>query len=109
MLSQPYAPCMKMLLLIFCVNALAAGLAVAQTELAAPANPTLELTRLRHELERRRAEALRPVAFWYRAQLEALQKTSADQSPEAKEARAKALAAAREAFWQDDQPELRQA
>ena len=100
-----------LLIIITCISASAAALVSAEpstpivtTSIAHPLN---ELTRLQQEFDGRRATAMRPVAAWYRARLEALQRT--EQSPDALEAIAKALATARETFWQDDQPELRQA
>lgn len=101
---------MKALLIITCISASLAMLALCEPD-TSPATGTVphpldELTRLQEEFDRRRAAALRPVTSWYRARLEALQNT--EHSPEATEAIAKALAAARETFWQDDQPELRQ-
>jgi len=61
----------------------------------APPNP---LEQLRAEYERRRADALRPATAWYRAQLELL-------GHELAKERTKVA----ETFWEDDQPELRQA
>lgn len=64
-----------------------------------------DLQRLNQEYERRRAEALRPVTAWYRAQLEALAKSLEKEGQAVAEARGKAA----ESSWQDDQPELRRA
>jgi len=71
--------------------------------------PQPEIERLQQEFERRRAEALRPVAAWYREQLEKLQKKLLSEAPGSEAKVAEALRAAREAFWQQDQPELKQA
>ena len=71
--------------------------------------PQTELDRLQQEFERRRAEALRPVAAWYREQLETLRKKLSAETPGSEARVAEALKAAREAFWQQDQPELKQA
>lgn len=73
------------------------------------AQPQPEIERLQQEFERRRAEALRPVAAWYREQLETLQKKLSAEAPGSETKLAEALKAAREAFWQQDQPELKQA
>ncbi len=77
---------------------------------ATRAEPALnELKCLKQEHDRRRAAALRPLAGWYRSRLEELQRRAAD-SPESTRAEiAQAVAAARESFWQEDQPELREA
>jgi hypothetical protein len=56
------------------------------------------LEQLQAEYERRRADALRPVTAWYRAQLEIL-------GHQIEKERTKVA----ETFWQDDQPELKQA
>lgn len=56
------------------------------------------LKQLQAEYERRRADALRPVTTWYRAQLEIL-------GIQVEKERTKMA----ETFWQDDQPELKQA
>ena len=68
-----------------------------------------ELDRLQQEFERRRAEALRPVSAWYREQLETLQKKLFTEAPGSEVKVAETLKAAKEAFWQEDQPELKQA
>jgi len=102
---------MKTILLITCLSASLAALASSEL-IVSPATPATpkpltELTRLQKEFDQRRSTAIRPVMAWYRAQLEALQRT--EQSAEAQQAITKALKAAREAFWQNDQPELWQA
>jgi hypothetical protein len=111
--KQPYRPRVKMFLLVTCLSAFTTRLAFAEPAIgigtATTDQPPSELARLQQEFDRRRAEALRPVASWYRAQLEALQRTLSDQPPVTQTAIAKALAAARETFWQDDQPELKKA
>ena len=71
--------------------------------------PQPEIVRLQQEFERRRAEALRPVAAWYREQLETLQKKLFTEEPGSEAKVAEVLKAAKEAFWQEDQPELKQA
>lgn len=105
---------MKIFVLIICLSASMAGLALSdsgvQTAPTAPADqPSPEFARLQQEFAKRRAEALRPAVTWYRAQLEALQRKLRDEPAATQAALAQALAAARETFWQDDQPELRQA
>ena len=102
---------MKTFILVTCLSASIAGLAFSEPGIQTTTTdqPPSELARLKQEFEKRRADALRPVATWYRAQLEALQRRLADEPPATQRAIAQALAAARETFWQDDQPELRQA
>jgi hypothetical protein len=56
------------------------------------------LEQLQAEYERKRADALRPVTTWYRAQLEVL-------GHQIEKERTNVA----ETFWQDDQPELKQA
>jgi hypothetical protein len=68
-----------------------------------------EIERLRHDFDRQRAKALRPVLGHYIAQLEALQKSLLERNRAAEGEIADALKAARDDFGQDDQPELRQA
>ncbi|EDY16804.1 hypothetical protein CfE428DRAFT_5613 [Chthoniobacter flavus Ellin428] len=102
---------MKTVLIVSCLSAFIGISAFSEpdtaTATAAIPHPLNEATRLQQEFESRRAAALRPVLAWYRARLEALQQT--EESPEAQEAIARALTSARETFWQEDQPELRQA
>lgn len=68
-------------------------------------SPT-ELERLQQDYARKRAEALRPVAAWYREQLEVLQKQLLTDSPGSEAEVAEVLRTAKEKFWQEDQPEL---
>ena len=68
--------------------------------------PISELVRIQREFSRRRAIALRPLDRWYRDELQALRQTRSGQSPAIQAELVKALASAREMFWQDDQPEL---
>jgi hypothetical protein len=102
---------MKASLLVACLSVSIVALAWAHPEIppTPPDAPPPELARLQQELEKRRADALRPVEAWYRAQLEAMERKQTDLSPEAKAALTKALAAARAKVWEADQPELRQA
>ena len=102
---------MKLFLLITCLSAFIINTAFSEpgARTALPLDPHSELARLQQEFDRRRADALRPVGCWYRAELEALQQSASEQSPEIQNEITKALALARETFWQDDQPELRQA
>jgi len=102
---------MKAILIVSCLSAFLGTAAFAEPEAPAASaakSPAFnEVARLQEEFDRRRATALRPVLAWYRASLEELQQT--EESPEAQEAIARALKSTRETFWQDDQPELRQA
>jgi hypothetical protein len=102
---------MKAFLVASCFTGLISASALSDPAIrtATTDQPSPELARLQQEFDRRRAEALRPVVTWYRAQLEALQRTLSEQPPAAKTAITQALAAARETFWADDQPELKQA
>jgi hypothetical protein len=67
--------------------------------------PPSPLEQLRADYERRRADALRPVTAWYRAQLEVLGHQLKKEEQNVTEERTKVA----ETFWQDDQPELREA
>src|SRR4051812_33435006 len=69
------------------------------------ATPPTKLQKLNAAYERKRAEALRPVTAWYRAQLEALGREIQQEQRQVEQAK-RQLA---ETFWADDQPELRAA
>jgi hypothetical protein len=73
------------------------------------APPVPELEQLQQEFDRRRAEALRPISVWYRERLETLQKRLYTEAPGSEARVAEVLRAAKEAFWDEDQPELKQA
>jgi len=77
------------------------------SQAALPGSVHEEVERLRQEFDRRRAKALRPVVGRYVAQLEELQRSVADQDRAAEAEIAAALKAAKEAFSQVDQPDLR--
>ena len=104
---------MKTVILITCLSALIAAPLFSDCEPAPAAITTIqpppEIERLQQEFDRRRAEALRPVAAWYREQLETLQKRLFTEAPGSEAKVAEILKAAKEAFWQEDQPELKQA
>ncbi len=110
---SPFKP-MKTLILITCLSVSATvPLPASDAEpvhaaVTAAQRPD-DLSRLQDEYARRRADALRPVAAWYRAQLEVLQRQSAGENSEDRTAITEALAAVRETFWHEDQPELKQA
>src|SRR4051794_27669900 len=69
------------------------------------ADRSSDLEQLDREYARRRAEALRPVTMWYRAQLEVLGRKLEKEGAAVPEARARVGGT----FWEDDQPELKQA
>jgi hypothetical protein len=103
---------MKTFILIASVSALVAGPLVGDPDPAPAATATLqprpEIERLQQEFEHRRAEALRPISAWYRGQLEILRKKLYLEAPGSEAKVAEVLQAAKEAFWQEDQPELKE-
>lgn len=101
---------MKPTLLITCLFALIINTAFGEPNdrTVTAQKPHRELARLHKEFTQRRTNALRSISIWYRAQLEALQQKHSVQPPEIQTEIANALAIARETYWQDDQPELRQ-
>jgi hypothetical protein len=99
-LRQPYSLRTSMKLnLLSLLTALLIGITTRTNAEPASDSPVTanSLEQLQAEYERRRADALRPVTAWYRAQLEIL-------GHQLEEERTKVA----ETFWQDDQPELKQ-
>jgi hypothetical protein len=72
-------------------------------------NTMVAFDRIQRAYQHRRAEKLREVDSWHRSQLEALSESLPSTSPAAKALVTDALKSAREEYWQDDQPELRDA
>jgi hypothetical protein len=64
---------------------------------------------LRNEYDQRRTNSLRALTEWYISQLQALRKTDGGQDRRVESELAAALKDARESYWEQDQPELRQA
>ncbi|MEA3213145.1 MAG: hypothetical protein QOE70_6202 [Chthoniobacter sp.] len=104
---------MKTFFLITCISTSILTRLAGESE-PGPAATTLarsapEIEQLQQDFERRRAVALRPVSAWYRERLETLQKRLYAEAPGSEAKVAEVLRAAKEAFWEEDQPELKQA
>jgi hypothetical protein len=104
---------MKTFLIITCISASILTRLLGEPR-PVPANATVarpasELEQLQQEFDRRRAEALRPVSAWYRERLETLRKRLFTEAPGSEAKVAEVLQAAKEAFWDEDQPGLKQA
>jgi len=97
---------MKTFIFVTCLSAFIAAPLFGEPEFAlvtaTKAQSNLKIERLQQEFDRRRAKALRPVAAWYREQLETLQKKLFTEAPGSEAKVAEVLKAAKEAFWQKD-------